>query len=323
MPDPVSSQTPQAGAEPSRAKQWAWRGLKLALTALVLVMVGRQIWVAYEEWRTQRAAVHAGWIALAGVSYVAGLSMYGLFWRLLLADAGVAVSRREALRAYLIGHLGKYVPGKAMVVVLRVGLLRTPGRSGVTIAVTVVYETLAMMAVGAAVALVTLGFTAPDRWRYWGGAVVAVLFLGAILHPAVFGRVSRVLTAPVRRKGGNVTPPPAYGTLVQGSVLLVMGWVLLGGSLLAVARAIDVDFSSATDVLLGVGATAMATVLGFAILFLPSGLGAREFVIMVLLQSRWGASAAVVAVLLRLVWMVAECCVAGVLYRWPMRMQKS
>ena len=110
--------------------------------------------------------------------------------------------------------------------------------------------------------------------------------------------------------------------MVRSSVPLVAGWVLLGGSLAAVAQSIGVDCSSPADLVLAIGATAVATVLGFVILFLPSGLGAREFVIMVLLRP-WGASAAVVAVLLRLVWVVSELCVAGVLYRWPTRVKKT
>jgi len=39
---------------------------------------------------------------------------------------------RNVERAYLIGHLGKYVPGKAMVVVLRVGLITPYGARAAT-----------------------------------------------------------------------------------------------------------------------------------------------------------------------------------------------
>ena len=40
---------------------------------------------------------------------------------------GQSVSLPLALRAYYIGQLGKYVPGKALVVILRAGLVRGPG----------------------------------------------------------------------------------------------------------------------------------------------------------------------------------------------------
>ena len=61
-----------------------------------------------------------------------------------------------ALRAYLVSHLGKYVPGKAMVVVMRAGMSVPFGARGATAAIATFYETLVMMASGGLLA--ALGF---------------------------------------------------------------------------------------------------------------------------------------------------------------------
>ena len=61
----------------------------------------------------------------------------------------------ETTRAYYVGHLGKYVPGKALVVIIRTGLISGPRVDTTVAAVSIFIETLTMMAVGA--------FLAADR----------------------------------------------------------------------------------------------------------------------------------------------------------------
>ena len=50
--------------------------------------------------------------------------------------------------AYLVSHLGKYVPGKAMVVVMCAGMSVPFGAGAATAAIATFYETLVMMASG-------------------------------------------------------------------------------------------------------------------------------------------------------------------------------
>ena len=81
--------------------------------------------------------------------YLVGLLPEGLFWQRALRAMGQEAPLGRTLRAYYIGHLGKYVPGKAMVVVLRTGLICGPGVDAGIAAASVFLETLTMMAVGA------------------------------------------------------------------------------------------------------------------------------------------------------------------------------
>ena len=76
-----------------------------------------------------------GWLVLSGLLYLLGMLFAGLYWYRVLRDLGQEPYLGETLRAYFIGHLGKYVPGKAMVIILRAGLLSGPrvepgGRGG-------------------------------------------------------------------------------------------------------------------------------------------------------------------------------------------------
>ena len=85
------------------------------------------------------------WLAASGGLYLLGTLCCGVFWHRTLRALGQPVSLPQALRAYYIGQLGKYVPGKAMVVILRAGLVRGQGSIPALAAVSVFLETLTMM----------------------------------------------------------------------------------------------------------------------------------------------------------------------------------
>ena len=115
------------------------------------------------------------WIALAVVLYLAGLSACGLFFGRVMQASPTPVGYLPALRAYVISHLGKYVPGKAMVVVMRVGLVTPYGARPATAAFATLYETLVMMAAGGLIA--ALGFAVPPA-QGWAAALGGGLGVG-------------------------------------------------------------------------------------------------------------------------------------------------
>ena len=78
---------------------------------------------AWTEIRRQPLRLAPGWLFSPGLLYALGMRQ-GLFWHRTLRSLGQPVTLGDTLRAFFIGHLGKYVPGKAMVIVLRSGLLR-------------------------------------------------------------------------------------------------------------------------------------------------------------------------------------------------------
>ena len=116
------------------------------------------------------------WLALSGGLYLLALLPEGLFWHWALKALGQDVGLLETLRAYYIGHLGKYVPGKAMVIVLRTGLIHSQ-RVDTSIAVASVFlETLTMMAVGACIAVPVLAI-----WFTHNPALIAAAVATAIV----------------------------------------------------------------------------------------------------------------------------------------------
>jgi uncharacterized membrane protein YbhN (UPF0104 family) len=113
------------------------------------------------------------WLCLAGLFYFLGLLPMGFYWHYLVVQLGQRPRVIDTVRAYFMGHLGKYVPGKAIAVVLRTAFLRGPHVNGTVAAVSVFIETFTMMSVGAALA------TALIAWQF--SEHVYLLLLGFVL----------------------------------------------------------------------------------------------------------------------------------------------
>ena len=64
-----------------------------------------------------------GRIGLAAVLYAVGIFVPGFVLHQALSSLGENPRRSTVVAAQLLGHAGKYVPGKAMVIVLRAGAL--------------------------------------------------------------------------------------------------------------------------------------------------------------------------------------------------------
>ena len=239
----------------------------------------------------------------------------GVFWHWALRSLGQEVGLFETLRAYYIGHLGKYVPGKAMVIVLRTGLIHSRRVDTGIVVASVFLETLTMMAVGACIAVAVLAVCYAHSWKFLLPALAVAAAAGLPTLPPVFARLARILGV------GRLSPGVAdklagfrYRTLAWGWLVMVIGWVAMGGSLWAMLHGLDYEADWLRAWHLYTAIVAMAVVGGFASM-IPAGLVSREAVFTVLLGPLIGPDAAViVAAALRLTWLLAELLISVILY---------
>jgi len=302
-----------------------WAKLLFRLTVLILVSVG--IWRTVDKGLVdlrQRgfafSEINLGWLAVAGLLYLAGMLPCWRFWHRTLRVMRQRPRWQETLRAFYIGHLGKYFPGKALVVVLRTDLVRGPRVNATVAATSVFVETLTMMAVGAFVASLLLGILFREHLWLLLLALCLMVCAGVPTLPPIFRRL-------VRMVGVSKVNPDIDAALLGlnfrlmtfGWLTVGLGWCLLGLSLWATLKAIPSTTTtpvSLHDWPLLTACVALALVAGFLSL-LPGGIGIRELVVMTLLQGPFGPNAAwISAVLLRLVWLTAELVLGGVLYLW-------
>ncbi len=326
------------GTETSRGwKRRVWPLVKWSLLAIVLIYVGRRGW---QLWLTDKDALQQtqwrpGWLIAAGMAYAAGWAPSVWFWRAMMHELGGHMSTLEAARAYYCGHLGKYVPGKATVLVIRSALVRNRGLSMAQAALTVTIETLVMMGAGLAVAVALAPqLMSPARisqlpqWLQAGLSTaiippLIVLGLTAALLP-VFAQVfswlaTRMTPADIVADRGEVHVRPKL--LAFGLAAFVGGWACHGLSLGLTIRAVGGDALDLTQWPLWMGSVSLATVVGFVAIFAPGGVGVREALLFETLQSQPGLTpqlAVAAALFLRVVWFLTEIAAAGLLY-WMIR----
>jgi hypothetical protein len=260
----------------------------------------------------------------AGALYFLAQCCWATFWVRLLKAEGVAVTWYIGLRAYFVSQFGKYIPGKVMVILIRVGMLRDSGGSPLAVAVTATYETLTSMASGALLGVLLL--------PYLGVLPVSVsskttILMAVAALPVALGILNKLVVRIAAKKRSLDAPPlpaPSLWLLAQGLLHGVSGWCLLGLSLCLVVESVGLSTGSLLeDYPIYLGAVSLSYVAGFVVLVAPGGLGVREFILMETLTPRFGAFldptnakgvAVVIALLLRLSWSVVEIVVALPLY---------
>jgi hypothetical protein len=330
-----------------------WPVAKAVLAVVIVATVGRRFYLdlrAHPELWQQ--SLRPGWLALSGLLYVTGVGFSAFYWYRLLQATGQKPSLPAALRAYYVGQMGKYVPGKAYALVLRADLVRSPGVRGGLAGLTAFYEVLVTMAAGVLLAAVLAALLlppsvgvdldalrrlvllrSPDQPVLHRGLVLALAlillapFAVAILPP-VFNRVAHRVSLPFRKKAD---PLPQLGGrgLAEGLGLTALGWLCLGTSVWAALEGTLAEPPVGSVAAWGrlTAFLGLAYVAGFVILVAPGGLGVREFLLTLFLvadpellpglpSGAREAAAGLVVVVLRLVWTLAEVVVAAAV--WPL-----
>ena len=313
--------------DPNDRPRW-WTGsrakvaIKSTLGALVLVMVAQHATRTWVDLQARGASIRiAPGAFLASMAlYLGGLLPFGLFYRRALLAGGSTIRPYPATRAYLVSHLGKYVPGKAMVVVVRAGLSAPHGARASTAAFASIYETLLMMAVGGLVA--AAGFSlSPSRGTSLpigiGGRSITLplpligLGLGFgfsfLSSPWAFPRLARLAKRPLPGVGLDSLPRITPQLVGEGVAWNIIGWTLLGLSQVALLASMIPGGLEPSAWPAVVASVALATVAGFVVPIAPGGLGVREWVLWTALAATIDRDLAVVAALaLRLAWVLAE-----------------
>lgn len=304
-----------------RTKKWILLTVKILVVILVfwwvrntLVKAGDQLKTAEFQWRLEPQ-----WLVLSGVLYLVGLLPAGLFWHRVLRTLGQDARLLETLRAYYVGHLGKYVPGKTMVVIIRAGMIRGHRVDTVAAAVSVFYETLSMMAVGACLAAGLLAVSFRQQQILFFGSLGMMAVAGIPILPPVFKRMVRLVGVGKAKDGvPGQLDAMGYGTMLTGGGLMTLTWVFLGLSLWATFRAIGVeDFGFVPYFASYVCCVSLATVAGI-LSMIPGGFGVRDVMLVDLIVQLYrplsAGEATVASGMLRVVWLVAELVISGILY---------
>lgn len=329
--------TPTNGAHGAGSTSWRrlhvprplWTVLKWLLLALVLWFVVRRGYDLWQRRGTEPLEISWSWLLASGAVYLAGWIPSVWFWQKLLLALRQEVRFRDSARGYFCGHLGKYIPGKASVLVIRAALLKDRGSRPGLAALTAGYETLATMGTGAGIAVALAPIAVNDRiWQALPSwtlrfrdlpllTPMLVIVLTLTMLPVIarlFSRMARrMVPAELRSDDARIS----IRLLLTGLSVLAIGWALHGLSLGFTLQAISGEPLDLDRWPFWTAAVALATFAGFLALFAPGGVGVREGVLMALLDAQpeiTSQQAVLAPVLLRGAWLVAELLAAAALY---------
>lgn len=209
-----------------------------------------------------------GALGLVGVGLVSAM----LSWRAVLGGLGSHLPPLAAARVYFLGQLGKYVPGSVWPILAQAELSNEYGVPRARAGFAAITQMLIGLVVGIAVAAVSLAASAPGALvTYWWLGLVAVAGVVALV-PAVFNRASAVALRLARRDGDQV--PLSARSIGASAAWCVVMWLAFGAQIWLMARGLGTP--SSTLFALATGGYALAWVVGFVIIVLPAGAGARE-----------------------------------------------
>lgn len=229
-------------------------------------------------------------------------------WQVLVDDLGSPIGYRRGAQIFLVGQLGKYVPGSVWGYLLQMELGKKAGlaRARVFVASLVHLGVILVSAMLAGlIALPVIFPTSPNaRW------MLAVLPIGLLLmHPKVLTWGTSLVLRVLRR-------PPLdhqFGWATIGKVLggSAVAKVLHGLHLWLLANSIGAP--GWFGLLLCIGAMSLAMTAGTVAFIFPAGVGAREVVIVaVLVTSGIGVvQAGAIAAVSRVMFLIADLITAG------------
>ena len=292
----MSTETPENPSALAKYVQLAKRlipWVKLAIVVAIIAWVFRELYRTWDKLSEHQWEFHVGWLVLAGIFYLVAYFPAAIFWRHLLHLMGQQTDLVPALRAYYISQLGKYTPGKAMVIIMRTEMIRGKNVRASCAVAAVFFETFAMMSVGALLAAGITFCRFQDHPRYWSFLSLNVLMLALSVLPTI-----PILFRFVAKKLGVGKGDPEidanmkkfrFGTVLYGWFIMGIGWLFFGLCLWCTILGLGLQPESIYELPKYTAISAMSIVLGF-VLMLPGGLGAREWVLIQFLGPMFAAS---------------------------------
>lgn len=285
----------------TRLREPRWRyarvGAFVALIAFIAFSVLRRVSANYSE--LEGRAFIGGWRGVAAlVAFTVAVLISGVLWRATVAASSRrAIPLWSAVRAHVAAWLLKYIPGQVGAFAWKAAWGPRVGVSKTQATVAFVYEnlflgvtstvlTIPILAVGLGSSTASLG------WYLVAGIAVAVGFVTLSLAP-VLRRLVEIAIRVTRRK----VDPSRLSYLGLGDTLRLQAAYALprivnGIGFVALAGAVyPVDLG---DAVVLTAAYALAGILGIVAFFVPSGIGVREAVIVIVCSAMMPAEVALV-----------------------------
>lgn len=255
-------------------------------------------------------------IVLSVVLFAAAVISTGLFWGKLASQlSGHPIAKIEAIQVQIASWLLKYIPGQAGSLLGKVAWAHSKGLDKKAIAVSFIYEHLFVLlaTLVITVPLLSTAFLSSEYSNY----TLAIIVVIAVLLVIVFfckGLLYKVLNWALKKVGKQPLSPSVQLSsmdIVSYTAGFIAPRVINGLAFVLVVMVSPFGIQADPWLL---GATyILAGLVGILFIFAPSGIGAREAVIVLFLQPYYGADGAMIlAIAARLYATIADLVLAAI-----------
>ena len=285
-----------------RLIHWA----RILLVVAVVVAAGYALWSNHVV--VQETLAELSWIdwlpSLLALPVAILLSTWS--WQLLVDELGEPIGVARGAQIFLVGQLGKYLPGSVWAYVLQIELGRRAGLARARIFTATLFS-LAVAVVAALLAgsLVLPGFIRDYdalRGLVW---LYPLLPVGLVcLHPRILQRLVGIGFKILRRPQPD--HPVRARAVALSLVAALASYSFFGVHLWLLVRGVA-EGGDRPTLLVAIGTMAIAMISGLFFFLLPSGAGVRELIIVTALAPTIGSGEAIaIAAVSRVLIVIAD-----------------
>jgi glycosyltransferase 2 family protein len=240
------------------------------------------------------------------ISYLLSLFV----WIDIAAAFGLKAGFISAARAWSFSQLGKYIPGKAGVILVRLDAYENHPKR--TVAVAILVEFIAAVIAACLLILFSIFFMKnimPEYLRIT--AALLSLFLLFFLHPKLLKPLTNILLIFFKRE--PIEDFPSFGLILKFVFINILIGIPYGlGLFYSMNCFADISFSYLIPI---IGIYYAASLAGIAALFAPAGLGVREGIIFLILPTIIAKGVVIAGtIMIRIISIAVEICLALFFY---------
>lgn len=277
------------------------------------MVVGAAVYAVVRQWPEVQVTLSriAWWqVVLSLLTLIVGIVLGMLSWRAVVVGIAHPGRGKKISQVYLIGQMGKYVPGSVWAFLLQMEVGRKNGIARAQVFVAALVSTGVTVAASIVVGLVALPQLSERhpglRWLYLLLPVALVA-----LHPRIVTALVNLALRILRR--APLDEPMRLATIAQSFLFAVLMYGVYGVHLWILVR--STGGIGIENALFATGALALGMTTGLVAFLLPSGIGAREAVVVAGLTTFLPTgSALALALLSRVMFTVGELICMGASY---------
>lgn len=283
----------------------------MALAVAIVVYAARALRAQWESSSSALEQIHPswGWVAISGIIFLSTYAVLLETWREVLRIWGSRLDFVNAARIWTVSNLGRYIPGKLWQIGAMAVMAERENVSPIAATGSSILNVVVNLVAGFVVVFV-LGWPLLDLPAIPGGRALAIVFV--VLGAAVLASLPRALPALVQMLGRLTGRDFTIGAFPAMAIVVsiignLIAWITYGAAFATFARGVIGTANGPLTAYIAV--YALSYLVGYLVLFVPSGFGVRELAMIALLPAAHladPAQAAVLAVTSRLWLTVLE-----------------